>query len=123
MHATLNDQQRQAVLHRGDEPLLIIAGAGTGKTTTLAHRIAQLVIDGADPRRILLLTFSRRASQEMVRRAQRVVQHADIPWAGTYHAIGSRLLRMHALARTTMATRYNIRTSVSDFWVSWRYGD
>jgi DNA helicase-2/ATP-dependent DNA helicase PcrA len=97
-HATLNAQQREAVLHRGDEPLLVIAGAGTGKTTTLAHRIAQLVLDGADPRRILLLTFSRRASQEMIRRAQRVMKHADLPWAGTFHAIGSRLLRMHALA-------------------------
>jgi DNA helicase II / ATP-dependent DNA helicase PcrA len=98
-HLALNDPQRQAVLHRGDEPLLVIAGAGTGKTTTLAHRIAQLVIDGADPRRILLLTFSRRASQEMIRRAQRVVARgADLPWAGTFHAIGSRLLRMHALS-------------------------
>ncbi|HSD86329.1 MAG TPA: ATP-dependent helicase [Kofleriaceae bacterium] len=98
LHAALNDQQRAAVLHRDEAPLLVIAGAGTGKTTTLAHRIAQLVIDGADPRRILLLTFSRRASQEMIRRARRVVEHADIPWAGTYHAVGSRLLRMHALA-------------------------
>ncbi|HTL31620.1 MAG TPA: ATP-dependent helicase [Kofleriaceae bacterium] len=97
-HAALNRQQQAAVLHRGDAPLLVIAGAGTGKTTTLAHRIAQLVIDGADPRRILLLTFSRRASQEMTRRAQRVIQHADLPWAGTFHAVGSRLLRMHALA-------------------------
>jgi DNA helicase-2/ATP-dependent DNA helicase PcrA len=97
-HASLNEQQRVAVLHRSDEPLLVIAGAGTGKTTTLAHRIAQLVIDGADPRRILLLTFSRRASQEMIRRAQRVTKGADLPWAGTFHAIGSRLLRMHALA-------------------------
>ena len=96
-HATLNEQQRVAVLHRSDEPLLVIAGAGTGKTTTLAHRIAQLVLDGADPRRILLLTFSRRASQEMIRRAQRVMKQADLPWAGTFHAIGSRLLRMHAL--------------------------
>lgn len=97
-HASLNDRQREAVLHRGEDPLLVIAGAGTGKTTTLAHRIAQLVIDGADPRRILLLTFSRRASQEMIRRAQRVTKGADLPWAGTFHAIGSRLLRMHALA-------------------------
>lgn len=96
--SVLNAQQLAAVTHSSDAPLLVIAGAGTGKTTTLAHRIAQLVIDGADPRRILLLTFSRRASQEMVRRAQRVVSHADLPWAGTYHAIGSRLLRMHALA-------------------------
>jgi DNA helicase-2/ATP-dependent DNA helicase PcrA len=97
-HAALNSAQRQAVLHRGDEPLLVIAGAGTGKTTTLAHRIAQLVLDGADPRRILLLTFSRRASQEMTRRAQRVTKGADLPWAGTFHAVGSRLLRLHALA-------------------------
>lgn len=97
-HAALNSAQRQAVLHRGEQPLLIVAGAGTGKTTTLAHRIAQLVLDGADPRRILLLTFSRRASQEMIRRAQRVSRGADLPWAGTFHAVGSRLLRMHALA-------------------------
>jgi DNA helicase-2/ATP-dependent DNA helicase PcrA len=98
-HVALNQQQRQAVLHRGEEPLLVIAGAGTGKTTTLAHRIAQLVMDGADPRRILLLTFSRRASQEMIRRAQRVTPRgSDLPWAGTFHAIGSRLLRMHALS-------------------------
>jgi DNA helicase-2/ATP-dependent DNA helicase PcrA len=107
-HAALNSAQRQAVLHRGPEPLLVIAGAGTGKTTTLAHRIAQLVLDGADPRRILLLTFSRRASQEMIRRAQRVsrgpemeragLRGADLPWAGTFHAVGSRLLRLHALA-------------------------
>ena len=95
---TLNAQQREAVTHRGDEPLLVIAGAGTGKTTTIAHRIAQLVKDGADPRRILLLTFSRRAAQEMIRRAQRVVGNLDLPWAGTFHAIGARLLRMHALA-------------------------
>ncbi len=97
-HATLNERQREAVLHRSDAPLLVIAGAGTGKTTTLAHRIAQLVIDGADPRRILLLTFSRRAAQEMIRRAQRVMKNADLPWAGTFHSIGSRLLRMHALS-------------------------
>jgi DNA helicase-2/ATP-dependent DNA helicase PcrA len=95
-HATLNPAQRAAVLHRGDEPLLIIAGAGTGKTTTLAHRLAQLVIDGADPRRILLLSFSRRAAQEMTRRARRVATGADLPWAGTFHAMGNRLLRLHA---------------------------
>jgi DNA helicase-2/ATP-dependent DNA helicase PcrA len=98
VHAGLNPQQLAAVTHRGPEPLLVIAGAGTGKTTTLAHRIAQLVLDGADPRRILLLTFSRRAAHEMIRRAQRVTRGADLPWAGTFHAIGSRLLRIHALA-------------------------
>jgi DNA helicase-2/ATP-dependent DNA helicase PcrA len=93
----LNRGQRDAVLADASSPVLIIAGAGTGKTTTLAHRIAQLVVDGADPRRILLLTFSRRAALEMIRRARRVTQGADLPWAGTFHAIGSRLLRLHAL--------------------------
>ncbi|MEO7091928.1 MAG: ATP-dependent helicase, partial [Polyangiales bacterium] len=94
--ATLNRSQREAVDASSAAPLLIIAGAGTGKTTTLAHRIAKLVLDGADPRRILLLTFSRRAAQEMIRRAQRVAKGIDLPWAGTFHAIGSRLLRLHA---------------------------
>ncbi|HEU0035089.1 MAG TPA: ATP-dependent helicase [Kofleriaceae bacterium] len=96
-HEALNRAQRDAVVADASQPLLIIAGAGTGKTTTLAHRIAQLVLDGADPRRVLLLTFSRRAAQEMIRRAQRVTRGADLPWAGTYHAVGSRLLRLHAL--------------------------
>ncbi len=94
--ATLNRAQLAAVNAPSSAPLLIIAGAGTGKTATLAHRIAKLVIDGADPRRILLLTFSRRAAQEMIRRAQRVARAIDLPWAGTFHAVGSRLLRLHA---------------------------
>ncbi len=96
--ASLNRSQREAVTAGSDAPLLIIAGAGTGKTTTLAHRIAKLVLDGADPRRILLLTFSRRAAQEMIRRAQRVAPGPHLPWAGTFHAVGSRLLRLHAHA-------------------------
>jgi DNA helicase-2/ATP-dependent DNA helicase PcrA len=98
-HAELNVAQRAAVEHPTDRALLIVAGAGTGKTTTLAHRIARLILDGADPRRILLLTFSRRAAQEMIRRAQRVVARGtDLPWAGTFHAVGSRLLRLHGAA-------------------------
>jgi DNA helicase II / ATP-dependent DNA helicase PcrA len=97
-HAVLNDGQRAAVTAGSDAALLIVAGAGTGKTTTLAHRIAQLVLDGADPRRILLLTFSRRAAHEMTRRAARVTGGAELPWAGTFHAVGSRLLRLHAPA-------------------------
>ena len=92
-------------------PLLIIAGAGSGKTSTLAHRVAHLIERGADPRRIMLLTFSRRASVEMTRRVGRILAGiaqgsggaiADsatwdvMTWAGTFHAIGARLLREYA---------------------------
>ena len=108
--ATLNDEQREAVEHGlGDAdpgPLLVIAGAGTGKTMTLASRVARLVLAGADPQRILLLTFSRRAAQEMERRCGRVLHAAlglratqrapSLPWAGTFHSIAARLLRDYA---------------------------
>lgn len=104
--AHLNPAQRAAAEY-GDGPLLIIAGAGSGKTATLAHRVADLIVRGADPRRILLLTFTRRAAAEMIRRAQLVIggKRAQLPananastlsWAGTFHAIGNRLLRLHA---------------------------
>jgi DNA helicase-2/ATP-dependent DNA helicase PcrA len=80
---------------------LVVAGAGTGKTQTLAHRVAALIERGGDPRRILLLTFSRRAAQEMTRRAARVLGRssldASMPWAGTFHAVANRLLRHHAV--------------------------
>jgi len=95
----LNPAQRQAA-SADDRPLLIVAGAGTGKTQTLAHRLGVLVARGTDPRRILLLTFSRRAAQEMTRRAARLVGARGggetLPWAGTFHAVGNRLLRRHA---------------------------
>jgi len=78
-------------------PLLIIAGAGTGKTHTLAHRVAHLMRDGADPGRILLLTFTRRAAEIMTRRAERIVgKKARVSWAGTFHSVANRLLRLHA---------------------------
>ena len=73
-------------------PLLVIAGAGSGKTTTLAHRVAHLVVNGTDPGRILLLTFTRRAAREMTRKLRRVAAKAlkagkiDLPWSGTFHA-------------------------------------
>ncbi len=111
--AALNGRQREAVTHgisdgRPNGPLLVIAGAGSGKTNTLAHRVAHLVLHGADPQRILLLTFSRRASVEMQRRVGQVLQRAlgtqglagqaagALPWAGTFHGIGARLLRAYA---------------------------
>jgi len=109
--AKLNPDQRRAVEHGvgaaavdHDGPLLIIAGAGSGKTNTLAHRVAHLVVNGADPRRILLLTFSRRAAVEMARRVERIVTAAfkssaaaaALSWSGTFHGIGARLLRHYA---------------------------
>ena len=87
-------------------PLLVIAGAGSGKTNTLAHRVAHLIVSGADPRRILLMTFSRRAASEMTRRVERICAQAlgdkagilaeGMTWAGTFHAIGAKLLRDYA---------------------------
>ncbi|WP_135212931.1 ATP-dependent helicase [Vitreimonas flagellata] len=89
----LNEAQRAAVEH-GLAPLLVIAGAGSGKTKTLSHRVAHLVANGADPSRILLLTFSRRAASEMIARVGKMMAgDVRIPWAGTFHAIGARLLR------------------------------
>ena len=81
----------------GDGPLLIVAGAGTGKTTTLACRVGHLVERGVRPERILLLTFSRRAAREMLSRAERVSGHRDTAhvWGGTFHAVANRLLRLH----------------------------
>jgi DNA helicase-2/ATP-dependent DNA helicase PcrA len=95
--ASLNPQQRAAAEHGGG-PLLVIAGAGTGKTKTLAARVASLIRRGADPGRILLLTFTRRAAGEMIRRAGQVVgeAYASRVWGGTFHGIAHRLLRMHA---------------------------
>ena len=118
----LNPAQRQAAKYGArDEsgaflagPLLIIAGAGTGKTNTLAHRVAHLVLEGVSPERILLLTFTRRAALEMMRRAQRIVGivlgekalergggsgvelAVNLPWSGTFHSVANRLIRRNA---------------------------
>lgn len=98
--AHLNSAQAEAVAH-GDGPLLILAGAGTGKTATLAARVARLVADGADPQRILLLTFTRRASADMRARAAAMVAATGVrQWGqvtgGTFHAVANRLLRRYA---------------------------
>ena len=107
---SLNDAQRSAVTH-AENPLLIVAGAGTGKTTTLAHRVAWQVISGVSPERILLLTFSRRAASEMLRRVESILNDLDgsqLPNSavlqkggirriagGTFHATAMKLLRRH----------------------------
>lgn len=113
----LNPEQLAAVTH-GDAPLLVLAGAGTGKTGTLAARVAHLVQSGTDPQRLMLLTFTRRAAAEMVHRAGLALQQALqpsspgpaglrtaapvdaawLPWAGTFHSVGARLLRRHGRA-------------------------
>jgi DNA helicase II / ATP-dependent DNA helicase PcrA len=109
----LNAAQREAVLFGLADrkalppgpPLLIVAGAGTGKTDTLAHRVAHLILKGADPGRILLLTFTRRAAAAMAKRAERICAArlggegtfgGRLEWAGTFHAMGARLLRDYA---------------------------
>ena len=102
----LNDAQRRAACHDA-RPLLILAGAGTGKTNTLAHRVAHLVLEGASPQRILLLTFSRRAALEMIRRAQRIAGEVRLPWSGTFHSVANRLLRRHA-ARVGLAPAFSV---------------
>ena len=117
--ARLNPAQRAAVEHgitdatgraghgpAPSAPLLVIAGAGSGKTNTLAHRVAHLIAHGADPGRMLLLTFSRRAADEMGRRVRRILAQlaaarpglaqAELSWSGTFHAVGARLLRDYA---------------------------
>src|SRR6201984_3123956 len=110
---TLNREQRRAVEHgvqtkygAPGTALLVIAGAGSGKTNTVAHRVAHLIVNGADPQRILLMTFSRRAASEMTRRVEKIARQvmgnqaavitSGLTWAGTYHGIGARLLRRYA---------------------------
>ena len=121
--ATLNLRQREAVEHGldalapDDRPLLLVAGAGSGKTNTLAYRVANLILKGADAQRILLLTFSRRAAGELERRAGHALDRVldlrssqgqpSLPWSGTFHSIGARLLREYA-ARIGLAEAFTI---------------
>src|SRR5215831_16998964 len=110
---TLNREQRRAVEHgvqtKNGAPgtaLLVIAGAGSGKTNTVAHRVAHHIVNGTDPRRVLLMTFSRRAAAEMIRRVEHIARQVmggsagaivdALTWAGTFHGIGARLLREYA---------------------------
>jgi len=112
----LNPAQRQAASYGGPSadgsftagPLLVIAGAGTGKTMTLAYRVAHLIVQGVSPERVLLLTFTRRAAQDMLRRVEAIVRQAAgsiggppaaqgiLPWSGTFHSVANRLIRRYA---------------------------
>lgn len=115
---TLNSAQRRAATFGtampgkgvAAGPLLVVAGAGTGKTNTLAHRVAHLVINGVDPARILMLTFTRRAAQDMIQRTQTIVAQtmqergklgdrsvtSRLVWSGTFHSVANRILRLYA---------------------------
>jgi DNA helicase II / ATP-dependent DNA helicase PcrA len=110
----LNEAQRAAVDHDGG-PLMILAGAGTGKTRTLVARLARLIAGGTPPERILLVTFSRRAADQMTRRASALIDHAGGAGsagpvagaidAGTFHAVAQPWVWRRGSACSTPATR------------------
>ena len=93
--AGLNSAQRYAV-SLGKGPILVIAGAGTGKTRTLVHRVAALVEKGVPASSILLLTFTRRAAEEMLTRARELNSECAWVQGGTFHSVANRLIRSHA---------------------------
>jgi len=92
----LNDSQYEAVIHR-EGPILVIAGAGTGKTRTLTYRVARLIEDGIRPESILLLTFTRKAAEEMLTRASKLLDfRCSQVNGGTFHSFANRVLRRFA---------------------------
>ncbi|HWM25541.1 MAG TPA: UvrD-helicase domain-containing protein [Chthoniobacterales bacterium] len=96
--AELNEQQLAAVT-ASPGPLLVIAGAGSGKTRTLIYRVAYLLENGIDPRNILLLTFTNKAARQMLDRVANLLPvDASGLWGGTFHSIGNRMLRRHGSA-------------------------
>ncbi|HEY0372227.1 MAG TPA: ATP-dependent helicase [Thermoanaerobaculia bacterium] len=95
-HEQLNQEQLDVVM-AGDGPMLVIAGAGSGKTRTLTYRVSRLIEDGVDPNDILIVTFTNKASREMLSRVEQLVTiDTRRIWGGTFHSIGNRLLRRHA---------------------------
>ena len=92
----LNQEQLDVVM-AGEGPMLVIAGAGSGKTRALTYRVSRLIEDGVDPSDILLLTFTNKAAREMLSRVEQLVTiDTRRIWGGTFHSIGNRLLRQHA---------------------------
>jgi DNA helicase II / ATP-dependent DNA helicase PcrA len=117
--AELNEEQ-YAVVSAGKGPLLVIAGAGSGKTRTVTYRVTRLIESGIAPSRILLVTFTNKAAREMLHRVEGLVQ-ADVRkiWGGTFHSIANRILRRHAQS-IGYQTNYTILDSedVKDFVTS-----
>ncbi|MFC1919896.1 ATP-dependent helicase [Chloroflexota bacterium] len=115
----LNPKQLEAVTH-GNGPLLVVAGAGSGKTRTLAYRVSYLISNGVPPERILLLTFTRRAAEEMLKRAASAIQSGSLitsrVWGGTFHSFANRILRLycHAISLPSDFTIID-RTDAEDF--------
>ena len=93
--AGLTATQREVAEH-GDEPLVVVAGAGTGKTRTLVARLAHLLARGVAPERILLLTFTRRAADDMLARAAALTGPGQVPFGGTFHSVAYRVLASRA---------------------------
>ena len=94
---TLNDAQRKPTLHK-DGPLIVIAGAGSGKTRVLTYRIAYLMSQGVDSFSILALTFNNKAAREMKSRIGELMGESEAKnlWMGTFHSVFARLLRSEA---------------------------
>ncbi len=93
----LNEQQREAALHT-EGPLLILAGAGSGKTATMTHRIAYLIAQGVSPYKILAVTFTNKAATEMRQRVEKLVGQVPGMWILTFHSMSLRILREHYAA-------------------------
>src|ERR1700719_4247395 len=130
---SLNPEQQRAVEHGAGPgpcaPLLVIAGAGSGKTNTLAHRVAHLIVQGADPRRILLMTFSRRAASEMTKRVERIARKVlgdnagimtdALTWAGTYHGIGGSSNCSQPTSKRSRSRTCSITTTCCSIGPKW----
>ncbi|MGY8909146.1 MAG: UvrD-helicase domain-containing protein, partial [Flavobacteriales bacterium] len=112
---TLNEAQKQAVIQK-DGPMIIIAGAGSGKTRVLTYRIAHLMQSGVDAFNILSLTFTNKAAKEMKARIAGVVGQSEAKnlWMGTFHSVFARILRSEAdkLGFPTNFTIYDTQDSV-----------